>query len=173
MSFSCYLEVKVARCSSGDYCCARRQQPIEDPTDLNHKEQTQNKSKKNKQSQKRDLTRFGQRAYVLGAINGEICIREDDYNGFCLFQYKRALSLSFSQVRNPRTAQHSIYTRCSAICGAVVFCPNPSIGRPYRSTDPSCDFFLLVSRPLRSTDSHCGFGFLPGRSTGTVDRFCP
>jgi len=58
-----------------------RQQPIEDLIDLNHRN-NEIKSTKNKQSQKQDLTRFGQRAYVLGAINGEVCIREDDYNGF-------------------------------------------------------------------------------------------
>ena len=48
--------------------------------DLQHKEQTQTISRRTHKSQRQDLTRFGLNAYVLGAINGEIYIQEDDYN---------------------------------------------------------------------------------------------
>ena len=57
--------------SVDDLVARGRQQPIEDLIDLNNKN-NEIKNTKNTQSQKQDLTRFGQRAYVLGAIKGEI-----------------------------------------------------------------------------------------------------
>jgi len=90
-----------------------------------------------------------------------------------LSQHKRTLSLLISQVRNPRKQHSSLYTRCSAFCGAADFSPNPTIGRPVRSTDS----LLRSTDPVDRNKQRAGFpadtlSGRPVRSTETNRELC-
>ena len=103
---SCHIKLTTA----ADACfllCAlsnHNNQTIENPK-ISSTKNNPTITRRTHKSQRRDLTRFGLNAYVLGAINGEIYIQEDDYNS--------SLVLSLIHISEPtRQAEISYAVFC-------------------------------------------------------------